>query len=603
MKGKTRKPRKPTTARANKRVNTALELLERGELVKPLAEADRAFLFKHALVQDTAYASLLKSDQKRLHHLVAETYEAIYATRCVDEFAALLAQHYGQAGDEAKTLAYATHAADQAMNVYALAEAIAFYTQALQVSIKYGTARELDHLLTRRGRAYELNNQYAEALANYQEMEAVGHAREDRSLVLTSLVLRTTLYTTLTPFFDTDQAQQLSDMALAQARELDDRAAQAKIFWNLMLLNTLARNLPPAIAYGEQSLALARELGLREQLALTLNDLGKAYMGAGQMQRVQESLDESRDLWRDLDNLPLLSDNLMMSATLTMLQGNLDQSIAFAEEGRKISHRIGNPQGEFSNQGTLIVILCERGEYARVLELIESALPRVEALKMYPSVALLCAIQGWVFAVLGAFDCARESARFALAVVDQPMPPFFRTWTFSYLARLYVLCGDLTAAMGAIQQTHMGPGTLGFEPSNLFGTLAEGEFALARADFTQASAQMKEYAGRLRQAHIRLGLADVLYLQADGLRAQGETAQALELLKQARTEAEALQARRILWQILARQSEIELQRGNAAEAEACRVQAQAVVEYIVQHSPAEFRSGFLSLPQVQAVMA
>lgn len=603
MKTRTRRARTPGSARAGKRMNAALEQLERGALVKPQPDTERAYLFKHALVQDTAYASLLKSDQKRLHRFVANAYEVIYATRCMDEFAALLAQHYGQAGDDAKAVEYATRAGDQAMQVHALAEAIAFFTQALQVSIRQGTSQQLDHLFTARGRAYELNNQYPDALANYQEMELVGLAREDRALALTSLVLRTTLYTTLTPLFDTDQAQQLSDVALARARELDDRAVQAKIFWNLMLLNTLVRNLPQAIAFGEQSLALAHELGLREQLALTLNDLGKAYMGAGQISRVQESLQESRVLWRELDNQPLLSDNLMMSATLAMLQGNFDQSIAFAEEGREMSHKIGNPQGEFSNAGTLINVLIERGEFARVLDLIGSALPRVEQLKLYPSVALMSALQGWVFATLGAFDHAREPARLARVMLDHPMPPFFRTWAFSYLARLYILCDDLPAAAYAIQQSHAGPGSRGFEPSSLVGTLAEGEFELAVGEFTRASTEMSEYVTRLRQSHIRVGLADTLFLQAEGLRAQGETTQALELLKQARAEAEALQVRHILWQILAMQSEIELQGGNTAEAEACRAQAKALVEYIAQHSPAELRQSFLNLPRVRAVMS
>ena len=34
-------------------------------------EPDLEYLFRHALVQDTAYASLLESDRKRLHLAVA----------------------------------------------------------------------------------------------------------------------------------------------------------------------------------------------------------------------------------------------------------------------------------------------------------------------------------------------------------------------------------------------------------------------------------------------------------------------------------------------------------------------------------------------------
>src|SRR6476646_10645116 len=109
---------------------TELEKLEGSDLVRRLSEQELAYLFKHALVQDTAYASLLKHDRKELHRFVAESLEHAYPER-LDENAGLLAYHYTQCGNDVKIFEYATRAANVAAKVFAHAEARAYYSQAL----------------------------------------------------------------------------------------------------------------------------------------------------------------------------------------------------------------------------------------------------------------------------------------------------------------------------------------------------------------------------------------------------------------------------------------------------------------------------------------
>ena len=50
-------------------------------------QPDLEYLFRHALVQDAAYASLLPADQKQLHKVVGHTMEGLYAGR-LDQHAA-----------------------------------------------------------------------------------------------------------------------------------------------------------------------------------------------------------------------------------------------------------------------------------------------------------------------------------------------------------------------------------------------------------------------------------------------------------------------------------------------------------------------------------
>lgn len=107
-----------------------LEQLERAELVRPVEDEDLAYLFKHALTQESAYESLLLKDRQVIHRRVADAVEALYPEQ-IDEHAALLAGHYHAAGDDAKTLYYAVRAGDVAARLFAYPEAGEHYARAL----------------------------------------------------------------------------------------------------------------------------------------------------------------------------------------------------------------------------------------------------------------------------------------------------------------------------------------------------------------------------------------------------------------------------------------------------------------------------------------
>src|SRR5450759_4033679 len=84
-------------------LTSLLAELERAELVARADGPERAYLFRHALTQETAYNSLLRKRRRAVHRLVGQAYEQLYAGR-LTEHAALLPHHYVEAGDEAKIL-------------------------------------------------------------------------------------------------------------------------------------------------------------------------------------------------------------------------------------------------------------------------------------------------------------------------------------------------------------------------------------------------------------------------------------------------------------------------------------------------------------------
>lgn len=256
--------------------------LQRADLVRERARIpELEYAFKNVLVQQVTYATLLLAQRKELHRRTGETLERLYAGR-LDDIYPMLAHHFREAED-ARAAEYAVLAGDAAMKLYANAEAIAHYTLALELIDKMSAPRaQLLSLFTSRGRALELSGGYEEALRNYAELEGLAEQRGDDHLKLAALMATATLYSTPTSVADPSAAQGLSDQALALARSLGDRPAEAKILWNIMLLTKFAGRPAEGLRYGEQSLAIAREENLKEQVAYTLNDLsvnGYAELG------------------------------------------------------------------------------------------------------------------------------------------------------------------------------------------------------------------------------------------------------------------------------------------------------------------------------------
>src|SRR3970040_2353021 len=106
-----------------------LTTLEASGLVRLAAvQPELEYLFRHALVHEAAYGSLVKADRKQLHLAVGEALESLYPEQAASrELAPILGEHFSKAGDDARALKYLSLAGAAAARVYANAEAALHY--------------------------------------------------------------------------------------------------------------------------------------------------------------------------------------------------------------------------------------------------------------------------------------------------------------------------------------------------------------------------------------------------------------------------------------------------------------------------------------------
>ena len=89
------------------------------------------YLFKHALVQDAAYGTLLRDPRRALHARIAEILETRFADVAANQ-PELLARHYTEAGLTAKAASFWGKAGQRSLERSALVEAAEQFTRALE---------------------------------------------------------------------------------------------------------------------------------------------------------------------------------------------------------------------------------------------------------------------------------------------------------------------------------------------------------------------------------------------------------------------------------------------------------------------------------------
>src|ERR1700747_3311153 len=114
-------------------INEALAQLVSAELIfRRGTPPDAEYLFKHALVQDAAYSTLLRNRRQQLHARIAATLEGQFP-EIVETQPELMARHCAEASLVEKAVGYWTLAGELAVKRDANAEATRHFRRALEL--------------------------------------------------------------------------------------------------------------------------------------------------------------------------------------------------------------------------------------------------------------------------------------------------------------------------------------------------------------------------------------------------------------------------------------------------------------------------------------
>ena len=172
--------------------------LQRADLIYEMTTITSSeYIFKHALIQDVAYDSLLQARRRELHKAVAKAIEELFPKE-LDERSSTLGYHYERAGVADKTVQYLSKAAERARVIYANDEAIQLYNRVTEQlskliqnkkkdSLKWQETlsqvqEELGDVLELIGRHEEARLTYLRAIDNNKKRDGIRQARIHRKI-------------------------------------------------------------------------------------------------------------------------------------------------------------------------------------------------------------------------------------------------------------------------------------------------------------------------------------------------------------------------------------------------------------------------------------
>ena len=174
-------------------------LIQAGLLFRQGVPPHASYLFKHALVQDAAYGTLLREPRRALHARIAETFESHFA-ETAESLPEILARHCTEAGLIEKAAGLWGKAGQQSQARSAVVEAAAQLTRALeqiatlpgtpalrrqQVKFQVALANALMH--TKGYAAPETKASLDQARLYIEQAEALGEPPEDPLLLFSVL--------------------------------------------------------------------------------------------------------------------------------------------------------------------------------------------------------------------------------------------------------------------------------------------------------------------------------------------------------------------------------------------------------------------------------
>jgi class 3 adenylate cyclase/tetratricopeptide (TPR) repeat protein len=450
-------------------VETNLQTLKQAELIyETRFFPEVEYRFKHAVIQDVAYHSLLLRRRQALHGSIAQAIEQFYPNP--QEHTAILAYHYARSTHQDKAVDYALLAGDQAAQLCANAEATVYYTQALT------TARTLPA---------SPGAQRAQIDA-ILKLAAVGTTRQD---------------------MERDQHNLQEAQALAEA--LHDTARLASVlYWRGRLLYALG-DMPNALLYAQQSLAIADRLGGETLAAPPVNLIGRVHWLQTEYTQAAQMLMRSAEQMQHLGNTTEEATAVGFAGWAFGLLGEFEQAGVCVERGLRLAQELYNPFAEAAaymyrgavhdQRGDWVQALADYGEARRLAE------PAGDIFRVY----LVKCLEGRAYMMAGYPGLGRVMLEDCIALADQLQTTFVLAWPKAYLAACLLTFGEYDTARSlcheAIQQAETAEDKYG--QFMAYRTLAETLAHLETSDPSQAEQAMQEAIRLQRESSTKPELA------------------------------------------------------------------------------------------------
>ena len=409
-------------------LNSALDRLAgSGLLFRQGVPPHTSYLFKHALVQDTAYGTLLREPRRALHARIADVLENQFA-EIAETQPELLARHYSEAGLIARSAGFWGKAGQRSLARSALIEAV---------------------------------EQLSQAIEQIASLPSSPDIRRDQ-IKLQIALINTLFHVKGYAAPETKAAAEKARLLIEQAKNLgespEDPLLLFSVLYGFWVANLVAFNSDVCTDLAKQFLSLAEEQRATVPLMIGHQILGISVQSAGDIPKGRAHYDEAISLYDPVEHRSLTTRFGQDSSVVVLsrrsaarwLLGYPEAALADAEHAVKNAREIGHA-------ATLMYALShgcfaryQSGNYASAAAVFDELVQLAEQKGTLFWKAFGMMNQGCACALSGQASEAVRMITFGLSARQSTGSTMWMPFFLSYLARAHIELGNLEDACSSI---------------------------------------------------------------------------------------------------------------------------------------------------------
>ncbi len=298
----------------------------------------REYLFKHAILRDVTYDTVLLELRKAYHRNIAEW----LVNNCGDrtrEFSGLIAEHFDRGADRENAVHWLSVSGRSAYQTSSYAEALTAFLRCLDMVPE--TSPDLSQLHFYAGSTLEKLSRYDDALEHLERALRIADERKEHDIAARSLLALTWIASLRG---EPDLSKELGFKAFERAKISGDRSILARAVMRMADFEE-ERNYDNIISYYKKSYEIYNELNDINGIAITLLDMGNESLTFDRPEEAEGFYRKSLKAYESLGNQWGIANCLGNLGNISMLKEDYNASRKLHEESLAISRRIGDCEG------------------------------------------------------------------------------------------------------------------------------------------------------------------------------------------------------------------------------------------------------------------
>jgi predicted ATPase len=398
------------------RVRVALrEGLEQGLVVvrdETSLTGEREYIFLNPTVWEVSYEGIPREERQENHSRAAAWLMARSGDE-IEEHLGLIANHLERAGQTKQAADYLRRAGEQAAAQFANAEAVAYFSHALELTAE-DNQEERYALLLEREKVYDVQG---------------AREAQDRDLAALEEIAQT--------LADNEQpaAERQAEVSLRRANYAE-----------------VTGDYPAAIAAAQKAIELAQDTQDTNREAAGYLRWGWTLWRQGDYDAARLQLDQALNLSRAAGVHKTEADSLSSLGFVCAAQGAYDQARAYYEQALPIYRQVGDRRGESYVLNVFGVTFAEQADYDRGRTRFEQALSIYREIGDRWGEGVVLENLGWVLLDQGHYDEARIHLEQALRICREIDNLWDEGETLNLLGSVFLALGDYSEAQADFEQ-------------------------------------------------------------------------------------------------------------------------------------------------------